>query len=437
MRAPEGDGVELLNRGPSEVDLTGYTVTDEPETGVGKAAVPAGTRVPPGGYLFLSISPEIMGFGLGADEAFGLFTPAGELVDWTDWAEGDAPSGGAWGRLPDGTGAFRALTTATPGATNDGAAEPAEPVDPAEIGPPDAAPDAVPPTPDAGVVHSDVVVDEVMFAGPEADWVELTNTGREPYALDGHFLTDDPEGRPLAWAIPVGTAVPPGGHLAFEVSADATGFGLGSDESVALVDPTGRIVARADWAAGDAGPAMSWGRLPDGTGPFRALARPTRGAENTEAPPSVCGDAACDAGESAAFCPFDCAPETGLVINEIVAAGDPDAVELYNGNRTDAELDGWFVSDEPAGDAERGVLPEGTVVPARGYLVLTVDDTTVGFRLSSAESFSLTAPDGVLIDVTTWQAGDAPMGGAWARRPNGVGAFHAAGTTTLGERNAD
>jgi sugar/nucleoside kinase (ribokinase family) len=42
----------------------------------------------------------------------------------------------------------------------------------------------------------------------------------------------------------------------------------------------------------------------------------------------------------------------------------------------------------------------------------------------------------VIVDETRWADGDSPVDGAWARRPNGVGAFHATDAATLGMPNA-
>jgi hypothetical protein len=267
------------------------------------------------------------------------------------------------------------------------------------------------------------VVNEVVADGPMGDWVELHNPSAAGADVSGYFLTDDPVEKPTAYALPAGSVVPAGGYLVVAVSAATTGFGLGSDEALAFLTPEGAVVDQADWAEGEAPSGSSYGRLPNGTGPFVTLAMPTQGAENSDVVPPPC--------------PFDCAPETGLVINEVVAAGEPsDAVEFYNGNNLDADLTGYFVSDDPEGAPDRAELPAGTIVPARGYLVLEISNDTVGFRLAAAEAFSLTEPEGARVDETTWTDGDSPVDGAWARRPNGVGAFHSVDAATLGMPNA-
>jgi hypothetical protein len=44
------------------------------------------------------------------------------------------------------------------------------------------------------------------------DWFELKNTGSDPVALDGYFLSDDPS-NPFKWAVPAGTSIPGHGFL--------------------------------------------------------------------------------------------------------------------------------------------------------------------------------------------------------------------------------
>ena len=47
-----------------------------------------------------------------------------------------------------------------------------------------------------------------------------------------------------------------------------------------LFDATGASVDQTTWADGQALVGTSWGRYPDGTGPFATLATPTEGTAN-------------------------------------------------------------------------------------------------------------------------------------------------------------
>jgi hypothetical protein len=78
-----------------------------------------------------------------------------------------------------------------------------------------------------------------------------------------------------------------------------------------------------------------------------------------------------------------------------------DWVELYNGSETDEELEGFFVSDDAA-TPKKAKLPSLALVPAKGFLVLWLDDTLVSgtplhfpFKLSgSGDHFFLNDPNG-------------------------------------------
>jgi len=405
--SPEGDAVELLNLSDAPVDLSGYFVTDDPDAAPQRALLPVGTIIGPRAYLTLAVGAATLGFGLGSDEAFALSAPDGRRVDLADWSEGEAPMGRSWGRTPDGIGGFATLSQATLGGPN---AAPAS----APLGTMDAGP-----TQDAAhvpepVTTSALIVNEVVAeGGPEGDWVELYNPTDVDAPLDGLFLTDDFSGAPLKGALPPGWIVPARAWFALPVDEASLGFKLSSDEEVTLVEASGARIDGADWSEGDAPAGTSWGRWPDHTGTFRTLQPTTRGAPNSL--------------ETA----------TPLVINEVVAAGDPDdVVELYNGTFEDIDLMGYAVSDDPEGEPLLVTLEESLVVPARGFALLVVSDERLGFKLGSAEGFSLSDPTGALVDSTFWTEGQSPADGAWARDPDGTGPFRSFALSTLGAPNA-
>ncbi|MBI5503750.1 MAG: lamin tail domain-containing protein [Deltaproteobacteria bacterium] len=69
-------------------------------------------------------------------------------------------------------------------------------------------------------------------------------------------------------------------------------------------------------------------------------------------------------------------------INEVLAHSDPgfDWVELYNGDDSEVDVGGWYLSDGFA-DLTRYRIPTGTKIAADGHLVL--DDGDLGFALNS------------------------------------------------------
>jgi hypothetical protein len=108
-----GDWVEFYNWGPDTADISNFVFKDDVDTR--NARVPAGTRLPPGGFWVFE--EAAFGFGLGAADQARLFLPDGTtLVDSYTWTT-HAPV--TWGRCPDGLGEFVPNPTATKGAPND------------------------------------------------------------------------------------------------------------------------------------------------------------------------------------------------------------------------------------------------------------------------------------------------------------------------------
>jgi hypothetical protein len=114
------DWIELLNTGDAPADLSGYGLTDDLDDPERTYRLPAGTEIAPGGFLDVRQQNENadgfqFGIGCGGDETIVLLDPAGELVDAVTLPV--LADRYAWGRLPDGTGAF-ARTEPTRGAPN-------------------------------------------------------------------------------------------------------------------------------------------------------------------------------------------------------------------------------------------------------------------------------------------------------------------------------
>jgi hypothetical protein len=140
ISADGDDWIEILNAGSAEIDLTGLRIADAEEPGVPKVdeavAIPDGTTLPAGAYLFVLADQDPAaeglqdvcapgpapclqaGWGLSkdGDEVF-LLGEGDAIVATAAFVAGSAPEGQAWGRLPDGTGDF-AATAPTPGGPN-------------------------------------------------------------------------------------------------------------------------------------------------------------------------------------------------------------------------------------------------------------------------------------------------------------------------------
>lgn len=143
---------------------------------------------------------------------------------------------------------------------------------------------------------SPVVINELMASntktivdpqGQYDDWVELVNLSGEPYALTGHYLSDNPDS-PRKWEFPQGTVIPAGGYLIVwcdENGADTPGlhasFKLSaSGEQVMLVGPDASLNPLLDQVTfGVQTPDVSYGRRAADPTKLEKLA-PTPGAAN-------------------------------------------------------------------------------------------------------------------------------------------------------------
>ena len=67
--------------------------------------------------------------------------------------------------------------------------------------------------------------------------------------------------------------------------------------------------------------------------------------------------------------------EQVVVVNEVMAnsgASDPDWIELHNRSSAPVDISGWFLSDS-ASDYAKYRIPNGTVIPAGGYVTYYED----------------------------------------------------------------
>ncbi len=329
--------------------------------------IPAGTVIPANGFLVLDEAQ--FGFGLGANELARLFAPGGtQLIDSYAWTSHATTT---YARCPDGSGAFATSTLVTKGAANDCSAP--------------------------------IVINEIEGnGGTPGDWIEIYNPTDAAVDLAGHVLRDNNDAS--NYVIPSGTTIAAKGFLVVEEAQ--FGFGIGAADAVRLFRPGG--VTLVDSYAWTAHASTTYGRCPDGAGAFVTTAAATKGAANS------CSAASAD-----------------VRVNEVESNGGTpgDWVELYNVGTTAVDLGGYVFRDN---DDTRGyTIPTGTIIPAKGYLVL--EEAQFGFGLGAADAARLFAPGGAtVVDSYTWTAHASIT---WGRCPDGTGAFTANATSTKAAPN--
>ena len=175
---PDFDYVELYNHSSQAVDISGCTLSDDPNTN--KFIIPNGTSIPAHGFVFYSETN--MNFALSAAGETIYFKNPGH-TRLLDAVRFDAQENGiSMGRSPDGGEQFYRLTTKTPGGTN------------------------------SPILISDVVINELMYHPISEDdndqYIEIYNRSGNPVNLGGWTLDDA-----VSFTFPSNTTIAPGAYF--------------------------------------------------------------------------------------------------------------------------------------------------------------------------------------------------------------------------------
>jgi hypothetical protein len=284
--------------------------------------------------------------------------------------------------------------------------------------------------------------------GDEFEFIELKNTGSTPLDLFGLRFTSG-----IDYVFEAGASIPGNGFIVlaknpaqfvrkypgvpvFGAYGPATSLN-NAGETITLEDAANNVIVSIPYD--DNAP---WPRDADGVGyslvPMLPNSNPNPAdASNWRLSGSVNGSPGLD----------DPAPGIPQIqITELLANSTPpagDAIELYNPGTADADIGGWFLSDD-LGNVKKYRLPDGTTVPAGGYLVITESMFNTGpnafaFSQNGDEAvLSSAGPTGNLTGLTEFVSFSASdVGVSFGRYTNSQGKrfFVAQKENTLGAVN--
>jgi hypothetical protein len=244
--------------------------------------------------------------------------------------------------------------------------------------------------------------------GDRDGWVEIYNSGTNDLSLDGYWLTDNYTNL-TKWAFPTGISIPARGFRLVWMDGETNesspselhaSFSLPQmTGSVALVTTYNGAPAAIDHLTYDElGPGRSYGDYPDGNASVRqSFAIVTPGATNNPVLPPVAVfiNEWMPRNTSAIFDPYD--------------GNFEDWFELFNGGTNPVDISGYYLTDDLT-NRFKWQIPDGTVIPARGYLLVWADgepgqntatnaDRHANFSLDAdGEAIGLFTPGGVLVN---------------------------------------
>ncbi|MDY6972015.1 MAG: CotH kinase family protein [Thermodesulfobacteriota bacterium] len=265
------DWVELCNTTGETIPLDGYYLTDNAGN-LNKWALPAVSIQPFGFVTFWLDADEEQGddhapFKLSdSGEELVLVNSSGQLMDAVSF--GPQKTDVSFGRYPDGTGDFVAMSPTYGGPNNEGVV----------LGNGDLLINEF-------MADNETTIEDPEEPGEFPDWIEVYNQSEVAIDIGGMYMSDDLTNS-TAWQIPMGTVIEAGGYLLIWADDDpeqgslhAT-FKLGaSGQEVVLLASDGMTIV--DYIAFDQQePDVSYGRLPDGGETWRVFGNPTPSFSN-------------------------------------------------------------------------------------------------------------------------------------------------------------
>jgi hypothetical protein len=431
--------IELNNPGSSEIDLAGWTLTDEGDINVALSG-----SISAHGFYLLERTDNSTILDLTADkiytgslknggETLKLKDPTGSVVDTANvgggaWAGGDASSHTSMERLgsADIPGNWRTFTgfggtghdansnpiNGTPRQTNS-----------ISLSTPTATQPLTSPQAPASYPPQSVLINEIAWSGTLAsasdEWIELYNPSHEEINLTGWILTDNGDIN-----VQLNGTLPAKNFFLLERTDDSavadiaanhiyTGGLKNGGERLQLIDPSGHEVDSANrdgggWDGGDSTSRSSMERrgvndLPANWSTFTGF----HGVGYDAAGNPIAGTPR-STNSSHFPTPIPTWIPGKIVINEVLirphfdweGTGGVDTndefIELYNLGPFPVYLRGWILDDVPEGGSRPYTIPGITISPG-GYAVFFRSRTRIALN-DSGDSVRLSAPDGHVID---------------------------------------
>ena len=394
---PQEDAVEFRNLTTSSVSVAGWYLSDD-NTVRKKYRFPAGTTIPPQGYLVVyqqQLTNAPVPFSLsskGDDLYLSEADGTGEIVRYVDQYLYDASQNGvSFGRYPDGTGEFLTLAEPTFGVDDPSSVEEFRTGAGAR---------------NAGPKVGPVVINEIMYhpsvsnnpGRMPAEYVEILNISPSPvplYNVDYPSYTWSLTGG-IGYDFPTNLTLQPGEFLLIVGTNDVEGFRLsyGLSNSLVILGPWSNNLSNAGDTVRLRAPnspelpdntaaryvvdevqyndRLPWPLAADGLG--GSLERNDSGAfgntaDNWHSLPGICTPGATNS---------IAVPPGSVVISEIMANnrstlrdedGDhSDWIEIYNTRSYDISLRNWHLTDTP-GNLTLWTFPDMSI-PAHGYVLV-------------------------------------------------------------------
>ncbi len=267
------------------------------------------------------------------------------------------------------------------------------------------------------------------------EFVELFNSGSINENLGGWRLSGS-----IDYTFPTNTILRAGGFLvvAREPASLAAHHGISGvlgpfTNSLPNDNGTVRLRNRQDAVMLEVNyrGANPWPIAADGAGHSLTLVRPSYGEGN------VAAWSASDTldGSPGRAEPWSWEPLRNVVINEFLANPAPPAtgfIELYNHANSPADVSGAWLSDDP--DTNKFRIPDGTVIPARGFVAFTEAQLGFGLAAGGERIFLWNSNATRVVDTVDYDAQAA--GRSSGRVPDGGVDWYPLSATTSGTNNA-